>query len=72
MPCEPVDDTVVDVRDGDIRLIEPKAEMPGAMPQVMNRARLIPTGDEMIDIRLNQGLQRAGVEGPPLLRHCER
>jgi hypothetical protein len=72
MPCEPVDDAVVDVRDGDIRLIEPIAEMPGAMPQVMNRARLISTGDKMIDVRLNQWLQRAWVDGPPLLRHWER
>ncbi len=72
MPSKPIDDAVVDVRDGDIRLIEPIAEMPGAISQVMNRARLIPTADEMIDIGLNQWLQRAGVEGPPLLRHWER
>ena len=72
MPCKPIDDAVVDVCDADIRLIEPIAKMPGAMPQVMNRARLISTGDEMIDIRLNQWLQRARVEGPPLLRHCGR
>jgi hypothetical protein len=72
MPCKPIDDSVVDLRDADIRLIEPITKMPGAMPQMMNRARLISTGDEMVDIRLNQWLQRARVESPPLLRHCER
>jgi hypothetical protein len=72
MFCKPFDDAVVDVRDFDIRLIEPIAEMPSAMPQVVNRARLISTGDEMIDIRLNQRLQRARVDSPALLRHCRR
>ena len=72
MSCKPIDDAVVDVGDGDVRLIEPIAEMPGAMPQVVNGARLISTGDEMIDIRLNQRLQRARVDSPPLLRHCKR
>ena len=72
MLCKPFDDAVVDVRDGDIRQIEPIAEVPGAMPQVVNRARLISTGDEMIDIRLNQRLQRARVNSPVLLRLCKR
>jgi len=64
MPCKPIDDDVVDVRDTDIRLIEPKAKMPGALPQPMNRARLISTGNEMIAIRFSQWLQRARVEDP--------
>jgi len=70
--CKPIDDTVVDVRDGDIRLIEPIAEMPGAKPQVVNRAPLISTGDEMIDIGLNQRLQCARVNSPVLPRPCKR
>jgi hypothetical protein len=70
--CKPIDDTVVDVRDGDIRLIEPIAEMPGATPQVVNRGPLISTGDEMIDIRLNQRLQCARVNSPVLLHLCKR
>ena len=37
MPRKPINDTAVDVSDGHLRLIEPITEMPGAMPQVMER-----------------------------------
>ena len=70
MPGKLIDDAVVDVGDGDVRLIEPIAEMPGALLQAVNGGRRIPTGDEMIDKRLNQRLQRTRVDSPPLLRHC--
>jgi hypothetical protein len=69
MRCKPIEDTVVDVGDGDVRPIEPITEMPGAFLQAVNGGSPITTGDEMIRIRLNQWLQRARVDSPPLPRH---
>jgi hypothetical protein len=53
MTCKPIDDALVDMGDGDVRLIEPIAEMPDASFQRVNGRSPIPKDDQMIDIRLN-------------------
>ena len=73
MRCKRFEHAVIDLGDGDIGLIEPVAEMPNDIPEMVKRALPIALRDEVIEIRFNQRPQRAGIEGPPLrLHHCKR
>ena len=73
MRCKLFDHAVIDLGDGDICLIEPVAEMPNDIPEMAKRALPIALRDEVIEIRVNQRPQRAGIEGPPLRLHrCKR